>query len=116
MNLLSEEEIKALPTNAIVDYNSYKIKIIGNEYILETYTALWCKPCCEIKPKVNDYIDSEESELISTGKIDKLEFKEHVNKFIPFFRFRNTKTETWSCIQTSDFSKFLQMIQETIVV
>jgi thiol-disulfide isomerase/thioredoxin len=83
---------------------------------IETYTATWCKPCCNVKPHVLEYL--KDYELVRTYDIEKPEFKTNINQFVPFFRVRSRAVEDseWSSIQTSDPEKFREFMNSLKVI
>jgi len=99
-----------MDTNSVIDVSEYKIGSIK----LYTYTATWCGPCRRIKPKVIDIMSKKNYKLIKYYTLEKKEFKERINDFVPFFVITNEddfhEESSIDSIQTSDEKLLIEFL------
>lgn len=92
--------------------NDLKINVnkwrLNDSYTLTSYTALWCKPCQNIKPFLLDF--TKDRVHLGHEEISKNSRPEHV-KYIPWFDISD-KDHVVEQIQTSSGEEFLKQLNK----
>jgi len=96
-----------------IDLTAYSI---GNNCVFITCTASWCMPCNKIKPHVLELLPDK---VLLNKVIDKEEYQEKYNKFIPFFMIVNDfidfdNFKILHTIQTSNIEEFKEFFNSII--
>lgn len=79
------------------------------------YTAEWCKPCQKIKPKVIELMTGNGYDFIESIEIQKSEFKNTINEYIPYFEVHNGGIKIDS-IQTSNEVLFINFLRTSGII